>query len=282
MKLFLLIVLVTLFSCPSYSRSKTELVHDLSSFLGKLNTAFNLDVRLQITTECGLRTEWEKKLVIAMCDDDILFFTKLKNDQKATNSLLTIIGHEYSHILLDWDVTEASNQSLETSILHVSKKIKEIVETDPDLKARLHMYAEANNIPNDSIENIIFSFLLDIDHENKDALGVKLLLWTGGLPEESVLDYFPILIPNSQIATLDYVRSRKKTMHASIVEGLSSWELYRCIAPGVYFLDSLMHLKTWAEKNNLQSTFEAIGKSCTDIDVINNFFERFKSYFPPN
>ncbi len=76
-----------------------------------------------MTKKCGFRIETENRLFIAMCDRDIEFFAKIKDYQLAANGLLTIIGDEYSHILLEWDVTENSNQSFDSSVQNVKRII---------------------------------------------------------------------------------------------------------------------------------------------------------------
>lgn len=252
-----LFILFLFYSFTSIARSKDLLQNDINTFISKLNTAFDLRVKLKLVSKCGFRVDTEANLQILACEEDIEFFSHLEDGMKATNGLLTIIGHEYSHILLEWDITAASTRDYESSIFGAAKSI-----------------AAKNNLDS----NDVFSFLLEIDHENKDSLGVKLVMWAGYEPDPSVMHELKKIVPHSESITIAYIKSRVEVLETSKNEGLQKWSDYRCISPNINFRDSLFKFKTWALKNSLTPLLEPIENSCSFLDVSILFDKRMKSY----
>jgi len=277
---FLLLIFL---SSNVFSDTASSLVQDAETFVNQLNFIFKIQVKLKEVPKCGFSTKEPVNGVnyIYFCRKDIEFFEELQVKERPVDSLLTIIAHEYSHFLLDWDLSsDAIDTRSDFLYDQAAESIFHKIRDNEDIKVRLLKFTrsssenESESSYDEKLKDAIVSFLLFGDHANNDGFGAKLMLMASKTPNPNVMTFYPDLGQK-------VLKERAGVIEQSTKDGLKSWSNYLCIGPGRNLSGSNLILNRYLDQNNLNTILETLNNECTVEEVILNFFILFDKYVPP-
>jgi hypothetical protein len=281
LKLF--IILSSLFSFNSFAEGNRNFRLEAEKFVNELNTLFKIKGVLKEVKKCGFSTKEPVNNVhsIYFCKKDIEFFEKRLEAEKPLESLLTIISHEYAHFLLDWDISPEANEVLSDFLWDdVAETIYSKIKDDKKIKAQILKAMEASETEisdEEKIKENIVKFLLFGDHVNADALGVKLMLLTGRIPNLATMYLLPYM-PNSRRTLPSIIEERTNVLTHSMKDGLLGWSNLVCIGPGRNLSGSNQVLKQYLADNGHNSLLESINQECSLESVSAMFFVLLDRY----
>lgn len=210
--------------------------------IGELNTKFGLNVVAKASTECGFRIDGPfgaaDRYEIEFCDREIAYFAGPPAQERPAEGLLTIIAHEYAHVLLDLDISEDAILLREASSKAIVRQIIHARAADPAFsKKMLELYewgiagneaGEENLSGSQKISLGVTALLMLGAHENVDVLGVMLLHLVGRTPHPEVMMHLPGIYEDGDDSLVKMGLARSLAMRVGDQEALMSWGNYHC------------------------------------------------------
>lgn len=271
----------TYFSSSTFAQANLE--KELLSFVSRLNEKFSLDVELKKVYRCGFSSGSDHS--ISYCQRNIDFFRSLGSDKKSLESILTIIAHEYAHILLNYTMSSSAEKALEDSLAESTEAIYRYIQFNARRRAQIGRFIEANFSSEEQdqeakVKEAILKILLLGDHENMDSMGAKIMIIVGSSPRPEVMDLFPQITGNNQPHIFDLVKARKEVLRKSTEEHLNSWNNYTCVGAGRDFTDSNIALKKVLAQNGFNAILNKLNNGCSTDDVLKTFLDILDRYYP--
>lgn len=273
--------ILLLISLPSwgFTDSKTDFIQEGQKFISKLNAKFSIDVKLKKVnrTVCGLGSSFNnKEPSIVYCDRDISFYDSLKPSDDPLASFLTVISHEYSHILVDFDMSSEARGAARENEKLLLNYISSIIQSNPRRLAQIEI---AKPLESYSVPDTINFILSNDHHENIDSLGIKLMLLT---QEEPNLDVMKVVAQSDDAPSFFkyFIEPRTKVLKQSYIDGLGSWSNFRCIGNQFHFPQTNIVLKSFLFKEGYLEILDALEKQCDQHEVIQMFFDLLDQYYP--
>lgn len=291
-KLFSILLLFSLSFSASAEISREELDRGAEQLIEKLNLRFGLDVKIKLVDECGFSAHEDEDdagnpigFSISYCDKDINYFTSLKPEQAPVESLLTILGHEFAHFLLDYDIGAEAQEKAGKESQRINKKLLSIAKKKPGtiekLKKIISSWENDENASQDELLlEAVDTILMTGTHENVDSLSTKLLDMMGYESVPEVISHMPAIIGDDSEDVLNMVKARLPVLQSSKLEGARSWNNFVCVTPGRELEDfNPLLKKVLAEDQNTQ-LIKAVSKICSDDEIEKHFFRILNSYYP--
>lgn len=289
----ILIILLTI-ALPSSifaSSSVEELETKINQFVSQLNSKFKLDVTTKQVEECGFSAhqndENKDKFEIRFCHKDIQFYTELSNSEHPVDSILTIVAHEYSHFLLDYDYSDEASEVAEVSRQTIASEILEANRSNFELLLKLKAVykswsddEEVTILDDEQFKDAII-YVLDLgSHENTDSLSIKLMHMLNYSAVPQVLKHLPIMTNTFDQVMKKMVKARIQVLETSEKESLAGWSNYQCVVQGNEQPGVNATVKKVLSELGYSSLLETFYKTCSKEQIHKNFYRLMDSYYP--
>jgi hypothetical protein len=243
---------------------------EIESFIQNLNKRF--DKQVTFVSNCS-ELEPSNKIdssgaSVSFCRPALDWFSKLRPKERPLEAVLTIVGHEYSHLLLDSDLSEAAKSGwAEAKQKHAEFILARLTE-------RQHLQLKQVRMVNETDIQLIKKMLNLAHHENMDSLSVKLMILEGLSPNENMVELFSRNFQEPQFER--FIEPRIRVAKKALSDGLESWSNFKC--SGIpYSLDE----SNLSLKRGLPSSLIAeLLQQCTDEEALKVFNQTLDDYYP--
>ena len=277
----LLITLIfILFSSFSYGKNQTiDFSYEIDRYISKLNSLFSIEVKTRKAREdqCIFGTgKIENDWTIIYCQKDFAIFENLPVQNNGLIKLLTLIGHEYSHILIDLTMTEEALETYVQSLNKAALIIETEIMNDPVKVKQLKMVL---GFDRPQLKDSIKDFVGLIHHENMDALGVKI----ADMANYKADPFWPILTPKFISATghpeLEFwITPRINNMERALEGGINEWANFNCLGNAFTFKNSNLILRKGLARFGEIGILRDLDSGCSTEEVVKTFYEKLDSY----
>ena len=277
----LLITLIfILFSSLSYGKDqKVDFQNEVELYVKKLNSLFGIEVKTKRAREevCFFGSgKIENEWTIIYCHKDFALFENLPAQNNGLNKLLTVIGHEYSHILLDFMMTKEALAEFTQSLDEAAQLIESEIMDDPTKVEQLKMVL-GFDMP--QLKDSIRTFLVLIHHENMDALGVKITEMANYKADPYSITLLTKLVSAAGHPEFEFwVAPRLDNMKEALKGGLKEWLNFNCIGNAYTFLNSNLILREGLARFGEVGILRDLDSGCSIEDVVKTFYEKLDSY----
>jgi hypothetical protein len=280
-------------SAPANATSDVELRAEVDDLISELNAKFGLNVLTKVSTECGLRVDGpfgeSDRYEIEFCDREIAYFAGLPDQERPVEGLLTIIAHEYAHVLLDLDISDDAILLREASSKAIVRQIIQARAADPAFsKQMLEAYewgiadnegGKENLSEGQKISLGVTALLMLGAHENVDVLGVKLLHLVGRSPNTEVMKHLSGLGEDSDDFLVTMGLARSRSMRVGDQQALMSWGNYHCWGD-VTSEGYVPTLRAVMAREGHSSLLAPFAQACGPKQVEASFQDLLDRYFP--
>jgi hypothetical protein len=268
------------FSSFSYSKDrKVDFQFEIELYVKKLNSLFGVEVKIRKAREdlCFFGSgKIENDWTIIYCHKDFALFENLPVQNNGLNKLLTLIGHEYSHILLDLTMTKEALAIFEQSLDKSAQLIESEIMNDPTKVKQLKMVL---GLDRPQLKDSIKLFLGLLHHENMDALGIKIT----EMANYKADPYWPILTtkfigaagrPELEL----WISPRINNMKEALKGELKEWLNFNCIGNAYTFRNSNLILREGLARFGEIGLLRDLDSGCSTEEVVKTFYEKLNSY----